>query len=290
VQEDPFGKVKKMTRDMISKLMSEATAETEHKGWCDAELGANKITRDEKSASVDSLTAEVEKLTATIAQTTQKIADLNAAIAELDVLVKTSTETRTKDHATNTQAVKDAKEAQHAVAQALTVLREFYAKAGEATALVQVQGKKQSPIEDTKPEIFETGYQGMQDVKGGVVGMLEVIQSDFVRLQSETEQTEAEDAASYERLMQDSKVDKAVKQTDAEHLAHRKASLGRDLEAAKRDLHNTSEELSAAQKYYDKLKPSCVDSGVTYEERVARREEEIQSLKEALKILAGEEI
>ena len=120
--------------------------------------------------------------------------------------------------------------------------------------------------------------------------MLEVIQSDFVRLQSETEQTEAEDAASYEKLMQDSKVDKAVKQTDVEHLTKRNASLKRDLQAAKRDLNNTSKELKAAQDYFDKLKPSCVDSGVTYEERVARREEEIQSLKEALKILAGEEM
>ena len=28
--------------------------------------------------------------------------------------------------------------------------------------------------------------------------------------------------------------------------------------------------------YYDKLKPSCVDAGVSYEERVARREAEIK--------------
>ncbi len=39
--------------------------------------------------------------------------------------------------------------------------------------------------------------------------------------------------------------------------------------------------------YYEKLKPSCVASGISYEERVKRREEEIQSLQEALKILTG---
>ena len=43
----------------------------------------------------------------------------------------------------------------------------------------------------------------------------------------------------------------------------------------------TSQELTAALAYYGKLKPSCVDSGISYEERVARRKEDIASLQEA---------
>ena len=35
----------------------------------------------------------------------------------------------------------------------------------------------------------------------------------------------------------------------------------------------------------EKLKPVCVDSGMSWEERKARREQEIESLKEALRIL-----
>jgi len=42
--------------------------------------------------------------------------------------------------------------------------------------------------------------------------------------------------------------------------------------------------------YYDKLKPTCVDAGVSYEERVARRKDEIESLRQALKIMQGEDI
>merc|ERR1719487_2227522 len=41
----PFDKVKKMIKDLIVKLMEEATEESEHKGWCDTELGTNKQTR-----------------------------------------------------------------------------------------------------------------------------------------------------------------------------------------------------------------------------------------------------
>merc|ERR1719456_798693 len=48
-QANPFGKVKKMIKDLIVKLMEEATSETEHKDWCDTELTTNKQTRDKKT-------------------------------------------------------------------------------------------------------------------------------------------------------------------------------------------------------------------------------------------------
>merc|ERR1711939_1301072 len=57
------------------------------------------------------------------------------------------------------------------------------------------------------------------------------------------------------------------------------------LQQAQADLKVTKEQLDKALEYYEKLKPTCVDSGITYEERVKRREEEIVSLQEALKIL-----
>merc|ERR1719421_514065 len=76
--------------------------------------------------------------------------------------------------------MEDAKAAQTAVAQALTVLKEFYAKAAEATALLQ-----QEP-----PPMPEEPYKGMGGEAGGVVGMLEVIESDFARLESETKANE----------------------------------------------------------------------------------------------------
>jgi len=59
---DPFEKVKKMIGDLITKLMEEANAEANHKGWCDAELATNKLTRTQKQEAVDQLHAEVEKL------------------------------------------------------------------------------------------------------------------------------------------------------------------------------------------------------------------------------------
>merc|ERR1711959_138227 len=111
-QANPFGKVKKMIKDLIVKLMEEATSETEHKGWCDTELTTNKQTRDKKTSEVNELESNIEDLTATIADLTQSIADLTAAVKELDAAMAKETEERSEAKATNTQTIKEAKAAQ----------------------------------------------------------------------------------------------------------------------------------------------------------------------------------
>jgi len=130
----------------------------------------------------------------------------------------------------------------------------------------------------------------MQSENGGVVGMLEVIESDFARLESETKAAEATAQKEYDDFMTESKVDKSKKSTDIEHKTAKKQDESQALTTKNEDLEGTQKELDAALAYFDKLKPSCVDSGVSYEDRVARRKEEIESLQEALKILNGEDI
>jgi len=276
--DDPFQKVKKMIKDLIVRLMEEANEEAEHKGWCDTELSTNEQTRKEKTEAVETLHAEIDQLEASIAKLTEDISELTKAVAELDAAMAKATKLRQEEKATNTETISDSQEAQTAVAQALTVLKEFYAKAGDATAFMQ------------QPEIFDAPYKGMQSENGGVVGMLEVIESDFARLESDTKAAEATAQKEYDEFMTDSKVDKAEKSTDIEHKTAKKQDESQAKTTKEKDLEGTQKELDAALAYFDKLKPSCVDSGVSYEDRVSRRKEEIESLQEALKILNGEDI
>jgi hypothetical protein len=282
-RDDPFAKVKKMIKDLIVRLMEEANEEAEHKGWCDTELSTNEQTRKEKTEAVETLHAEIDELEASIAKLTNDISELSTAVAELDAAMAKATTIRQEEKETNTVTVKDAQDAQTAVAQALTVLKEFYSAAGEATALIQ----KQQPV---APAIFDSPYKGMQAENGGVVGMLEVIQSDFARLEAETKASEATAQKEYDTFMTDSKVDKESKSTDIEHKTAKKQDETQAMTVKKSDLEGTQKELDAALAYFDKLKPSCVDAGVSYEDRVARRKEEIESLQEALRILNGEDI
>merc|ERR1719352_1352280 len=209
-----------MIKDLIVRLMEEANEEAEHKGWCDTELSTNEKTRVAKTESVETLHAEIDQLTASIAKLTEDIATATKAVADLTAAMAEATEQRTKEHETNMETIADSKEAQTAVAQALTVLKEFYAKAAEATALLQSKTKgKQQP---ESPEIFDSPYKGMGAESGGVVGMLEVIQSDFARLQADTESSETTAKKEYDQFMEDSKVDKASKESDIEHKTAKK--------------------------------------------------------------------
>jgi len=279
--EDPFAKVKKMIKDLIVKLLEEANEEATHKGWCDTELGTNEHTRKEKTEAVETLTAEIEELEASIAKGTEDITLLTQQVADLATAVSEATKLREAEKEKNAETISDAQEAQTAVAQALTVLKEFYAKAAKATALVQ---------QEPPPVFSDEPYQGMGAESGGIVGMLEVIESDFARLQADTKANEATAAKEYKDFMNDSELDKTKKTSDIEHKEAKKQDEQHSLENKKVDLEGTQKELDAALRYFDKLKPSCVDSGVSYADRVARREAEIDSLKEALKILNGEDL
>jgi len=282
VSADPFAKVKKMLKDLVVRLMEEANEEAEHKGWCDTELSTNEQTRKEKTASVETLHAEIDELEASIAKLAEDITELTKGVAELDTAMEQATKLRQDEKEKNKETIADAQEAQTAVSQALTVLQEFYGKAGDATALLQQQPEA--------PEIFDKPYQGMQAENGGVIGMLEVVESDFARLESDTRSAETSAQKEYDTFMTDSKVDKESKTKDIEHKTAKKQDESQALTVRKEDLEATQKELDAALAYFDKLKPSCVDAGVSYEDRVARRKEEIESLQEALKILNGEDL
>merc|ERR1719262_384981 len=94
VNADPFGKVKKMIKDMVMKLMEEANEEAEHKGFCDTEMGTNKQTRDQKATEVDELTASIEEMSADIQALATEISELGADIAVIDAAVQKATSER----------------------------------------------------------------------------------------------------------------------------------------------------------------------------------------------------
>jgi hypothetical protein len=268
---DPFAKVIEMVKSLIAKLEEEAAAEAGHKAWCDEQLKENKIKRDTKTAEVATLTAEVDKLNGEIATYAKELEELAAAQAALAKAMKEPTAFRETEKAENMATIKDAKEAQEAVDQALTILKDFYAKQAALLQGAQV------------PEM--AAYKGMAGAKKGVIGMLEVILSDFARLEAETTADENQAQNEYDEFMSDSKADAKAKHDEEFKKELLKDKKEHALKGKKEDLEGTQAELDAALQYYAELKPQCLEVHVSYEERVAKRKEEIEALKQAYEML-----
>merc|ERR550532_1472392 len=95
----------------------------------------------------------------------------------------------------------------------------------------------------------------------------------------------------YTKYMGDTDADLAAKATELAYKRSWKTDRQEDLTVAKKNRALDQKTLDAALAYYDKLKPRCVDvASISYDERKKRREDEIQSLTEALKILQGQDI
>merc|ERR1719191_2230841 len=160
------------------------------------EMAKNTHTREAKTDEINTLTAKADKLSASITRLANEIADLQTAINEIDSAVAKAISVRTAEKKKNKETVEDAQKAQTAVTAALNVLKDFYAKAAQATAFVQT---KQPEID--APKTFEGSYPGMGDSSSGVVGLLEVIGSDFARLEAETNAAEDEAYKEHDRFM-----------------------------------------------------------------------------------------
>jgi len=284
---DPFGKIKKMIKDLIVKLMEQANAEADQHAYCQTELATNKQTREIKSSEVDELTAELESQNALFEKLTTEIAELSAEVAEIKKQQNEATGIRGAEKKTNAATVADAKVAQAAVEKATAVLKEFYSSVAAGAALVQDSASMKQEMQQAASL---DPYKGQQAGSGGIFGMLEVILSDFARLETETLESENSAATTYKNFMNESDEDVAVKETEIEHKSNKKDTCSETIADLKKNLKLTQTELDKALEYYEKLNAECVDTKVSYEERVRMREEEIVSLQEALKVLAGEDL
>merc|ERR1739846_130882 len=89
-------------------------------------------------------------------------------------------------------------------------------------------------------------------------------------------------------VTQENKVTKTMKDQDVKYKTAEVKSLAKAVAEMSSDKETLSAELAAVNEYYAKLKDRCIAKPETYEERKARREAEINGLKEALQILESE--
>jgi hypothetical protein len=273
---DPFVKIRGLIEDMIAKLLKEAEEEATQKAFCDAEMGKSKKSQEEKTMTLDKLSSRIDGASSTIAELTESIKTLESEVATIDKAQAEATEIRTTENTDYLKASSDFKASAEAVAKAIEVLKNFYEGSFLQVSSKTSQKSKQPEFGGAKSDIAST-----------IISVLEMSEEDFTTLLAETEATEDEAAKAYKTLTDENKVSKATKQTEAKGKASEIKSLTVQLGHSKEDSASTSSELDAVNAYIDKLRPQCEEKAMSYAEKKAKREAEIEGLKEALSILDG---
>jgi len=261
--EDPFAKIKGLIGEMIEKLMKEAEAEGKKNAYCDKEMSETKANRADKTTEIEDLTATIDKMSADsktlkeeVAVLSKELADLAKSQAEMDKVRKEQKEAYDTDKAEMEQGLEGIK-------LALKVLREYYAKG----AFVQ------------------SGHAAAG--ADGIIGLLEVAESDFSKGLEEMISAEEQAVGEYEKATQENEVAKTTKEQDNKYKTQEAKALDKAASEATSDRDGVQTELDAVLTYWDKIKEECIAKADPYEERKKRREEEIAGLKEALEILSG---
>merc|ERR1719162_2403217 len=224
----------------------------------------------EATAKKDELTAESDKLSTKTAQDQSASAKLKEEVAtlqnELAAMAKSKAEAdqlRSDNKAAFDKNSAELAQGIKGVKMALKVLKDYYAKGDKSHASADGAGS-------------------------GIIGLLEVCESDFTKGLTEMTAEEEGAASDYEGYSKENEIATTMKQQDLKYKTKDAAGLDKNVAELSGDLDSTSDELAAVVKGLDKLKEMCVAKAEPYAEQKARRESEIAGLKEALQILEGE--
>jgi len=272
---DPFAKVRGLISEMIEKLVADAQKEADHKAFCDKEMSETKAKREDKQDEVDDLSNKIDTATAKIAKLKEEVATLQGELAEIARVQKEADETRAAEKKAFEEAKADYESGLEGVGIALQVLRDYYAEkpAGDESVESLLQSRKHTKA---------TG------AATGIIGMLEVIESDFSKMLAQATAGEDQAQREYDQLTQENKVATATKTTAAEYKEKDGKETAALLAGYESDRGVAQEELDAILEYWEKLQPMCVAKAEPYAERKKRRDAEIAGLKQALEILENE--
>eukprot|EP00747_Dinoflagellata_sp_TGD_P157214 gnl/TRDRNA2_/TRDRNA2_177725_c0_seq19.p1 gnl/TRDRNA2_/TRDRNA2_177725_c0~~gnl/TRDRNA2_/TRDRNA2_177725_c0_seq19.p1 ORF type:complete len:208 (-),score=83.56 gnl/TRDRNA2_/TRDRNA2_177725_c0_seq19:38-661(-) len=162
---------------------------------------------------------------------------------------------------------------------ALEVLREYY-----GSSLIQNDKFEAYMQQPAKP----AGHSKASGAGGSIISILEVCEEDFSKSLTDEEVTEAAAVEEYEKVTQENKITKMTLEQDVKYKTKEAKGLDKSVMELSGDRAKLMTELDAVNEYQTQLDSQCIKKVESYEEKKAKREEEIAGLKEALNVLETE--
>merc|ERR1719169_308086 len=261
---------------MIAKLEKEAKSEATEKAYCDEQMSKTVAKKSELEGVINKLSSKIDLASAKSAELKDEVKVLQAELAKIAKQQVEMDQIRAEEKAAYDKAKSELEAGIAGVQKALGVLRDYYG--GGAANFEEFM---QQPA---KPKTFKKA----EGAGGSIIDILEVVESDFTKNLA-AEETQEEDAIEvYEKTTQDNKLATTTKSQDVKYKTKEFKGLDKSISDLSADRDNENTELEAVLEYYAKIKDRCIAKPESYEERKARREAEINGLKQALQILEEE--
>eukprot|EP00933_Yihiella_yeosuensis_P056487 TRINITY_DN556_c0_g1_i11.p1 TRINITY_DN556_c0_g1~~TRINITY_DN556_c0_g1_i11.p1 ORF type:complete len:558 (-),score=201.37 TRINITY_DN556_c0_g1_i11:103-1704(-) len=248
-------KIIEMIRDMIGSMENRLNEDTTKKAYCDSERAKVKDKKAEKQDQVDEYQAKMDGIAAQSAQFKAEVQELQKALAELAGAKKEMMQIREQEKAAFDKNAPEMAAGLEGVKTALKVLREYYESTGKSGGAT------------------------------GIIGMLEVCESDFSKSLSDMKTAEATAIEDYEKELKEMKIENTRKQADVKYKTEAADALDRDLIAVKADADTVGEEMAAIVEYSNGIEGECAETKESFAEKAAKRQAEIDGLKTALETL-----
>merc|ERR1719412_2238548 len=260
---DQFKKIKDLIRDMIAKLEREADADASKKAWCDRNLADTRQKKSEKTDEISKLTTKIDVMSSKSAQLKAEIAALQGQLAKLAQSQVEMDTLRQEGKAEYVTTRADLEKGLEGLKLALKILTEYYAES-------------------------DKGHESADGAANGIIGLLEVCESDFTRDLARVISDEESAVAEYEKVSNENEIEKTTKTQDVKYKMKESKRLDEDSVELSGDRSTAQAELDATEESLTKLEGQCIDKAETYAQRKARHAAEIAGLKEALQILESE--
>merc|ERR1719375_2104207 len=124
-----------------------------------------------------------------------------------------------------------------------------------------------------------------QDSASGILSILDTMAGEFTKTVAELQSAEKEQVKAFKEMKVRNFDSKTAKETAIIKAENEIGSLDITLGHATEDQKLVVKELKAIDEYVLKLKPTCEGRPMSYAERKAKRDAEIEGLKEALAVL-----
>jgi len=262
---DPFGKVKSMLTHMVSTLSKQMADEASQKVYCDKEMGDTQKSKAAKEYAVDKYSTRIDGQSADSMHLRGQVGVLQQEISAIMKTQRVIDHLRKSERAIFEQSMPKMKMGQDGIRKALKVLREYYS-----------QDKDDQKDSDAK-----------EGAGANIIGMLEVVESDFAKGIANLDEEEVVAQTQYEKQTQENKITTTVKQQDVTFKNKEIKSLSKATSESSTDLDGVQTELAAVNEYFAKIQEECLAKPEPYEERRKRHETTLQGLQDAKQILGG---